>query len=160
MNNYNIYKYFKQKTFMKNTLLISHHFHLPPDITLILYNYTIFHFTYPFVQIIIKAWRKFVAIHKTNLIYLLQKLQVYTGIHNNEEIYYFNLNSIDTLITLKILNKYVIYSTLCFCSWDEIIPIFNNGVYFRFNDYNATILTLNCKSIYSLVSKIDTFLNS
>ena len=149
--------YINHQVFIKNTLLISHKFNLPQDITHTLYSYTLFHFTFPFVQKIIKAWRNYIAIHRTNLNYLLFKLHINLGIINNIHYYYYDLNDNNTRITAKILYKYITPLTFSSFSIDHFILLFKNGFNFFNINFNPNILNLTCNHIYLLIDKIINF---
>jgi len=144
--------YINHQVFILTTIISKKHY-LSQDIT---FN-ILFYYTFPFVQKIIKAWRDYIAIHRTNLNYLLFKLPIKLGIINNIHYYYYDLNDNNTCITAKILYKYITPLTLSSFSIDYFISLFKNGIFFSYINFNPDILNLTCNHIYFLIDKINNF---
>lgn len=144
--------YINHQVFILTTIISNKHY-LPKDIT---FN-ILFHYTFPFVQKIIKAWRNYVAIYKTNLIHLLRTIPIRHSFRYN--IYYIDLDDLYTLSIIKILDKYTTEFVLKSYSWSRFLEYIKNGSIF-FTNPNI-IFNMNNKfnqSVLSFVYKINNHL--
>ena len=147
-------------TFIKNTLLISRRFSLLPDISQLLYSHAIFYYTFPFVQIIIKAWKKYITVHRDNLYYLISTVPVLSYYHDNIINYYFDLDSRRLFLILRICLKKIRVSITHKPFWKNVTILLTNGLHrrnqlypFNINRNSYTFLS-NCNVFSALLKKI------
>ena len=116
----------------KPILLISNKFNLPRDISEHIYHY-ILNIS---AQRIINNWYNHIAIHNTNLSYLITQLPVCEGVYRGLHKYYYDLYDINVLRTFRICFKKINYNISSYSWWINVLNTASNGIYFTNNYYS------------------------
>jgi len=136
---------------IKPVLLLTSKFHLPYDIAEKIYLATI----YNSAQKIINAWYNHIAIHNTNLSYLMTLLPLNRGYYYNTLIYYYDLHDINVLRTLRICCKYF-NPYICSIQWwmDMIQTAFNGTLFTNHTSENYYIYIENGNIINTFMRRL------
>ena len=122
---------------IKNILLVSYHFNIPPEISKLIYDNLIQHYA----TIITKSWFSYIHIHNSNLCNIINRLTLYKYKYfNNNHFFYYDINDKIVQNTFSICSKLIKPNISSEEWWYKIIVYALNGFLFMNDEYyNPTI---------------------
>ena len=132
----------------KILLLLSHKFHIPCDISVIIYN----HLLNTYVKTIIRYWYSHIMIHNMNPCRIISNLSVLSGNYDNILFNYFDLTDKKLGITFNICLKYIDFKISSFEWWMSQIDLAFNGT-LLFNDTDREVCKFNFSAINNFYNK-------
>lgn len=132
---------------IKNILLISRHFNIPPEISKIINDYIIQHYA----TIITHSWFNYIYIHNTNLCNLINRLTLHKYKYlDNNEFFYYNINDAKVQYTFSICSKLIKPNISSQEWWYKIIVYALNGFLFIHDNYYDPVIYKTHQNILNI----------